>query len=93
MDDPSLASLFKGGLPAKNDKKDKNALQKVQKPAGEWQSYDITVQGPRVEVKLNGTVVTTAEGLADVAGYVGIQGEGGQLEFKNIRIKELKGDK
>jgi hypothetical protein len=93
MDDPSLASLYKGGLPAKNDKKDKEALQKVQKPAGKWQSYDITVQGPRVEVKLNGTVITTAEGLADVAGYVGIQGEGGQLEFKNIRIKELKGDK
>jgi len=93
MDDPSLASLFKGGLPAKNDKKDKEALQKVQKPAGKWQSYDISVQGPRVEVKLNGTVITTAEGLADIAGHIGIQGEGGQLEFKNIRIKELKGHK
>jgi hypothetical protein len=27
--------------------------------------------------------------LADQAGFIGIQGEGGQLEFKNIRIKVL----
>ena len=32
---------------------------------------------------------TVADGLADQAGFIGIQGEGGQLEFKNIRIRVL----
>ncbi|OAI54112.1 hypothetical protein AYO44_15435 [Planctomycetaceae bacterium SCGC AG-212-F19] len=60
------------------------------KPTMEWQSYVITAVGPKLEVKLNGELITTAEGIADQPGYIGLQGEGGLLEFKNIRIKELK---
>jgi len=86
MDNNSLGALFGGG----KAKKDDAALKKVMKPTGEWMSYQIVAQGPRLEVKINGETITTAEGLEDRAGYIGMQGEGGVLEFKNIRIKELK---
>jgi hypothetical protein len=91
MDNDSICSIFTaGGLPKKSEKKDKDLLKKVFKPTGEWMSYQIVAQGPKLEVKLNGETITVADGLADQAGYIGLQGEGGQLEFKNIRIKELK---
>src|SRR5260370_6059272 len=54
MDDNSIASVFvAGGLPKMKETKDVAKLKKVMKPAGEWQSYLITVRGPHVEVKLN----------------------------------------
>jgi hypothetical protein len=92
MDDPSICSIFPAGLPKKTEKKDKDLLKKVYKPLMEWQSYVITALGPKLEVKLNGELITVADGLADQAGFIGLQGEGGLLEFKNIRIKELKAD-
>jgi hypothetical protein len=89
MDHPSLASIYTAGLPKPKEKKDEALLKKVRKPAGEWQSYEITARGPHLEVKVNGELITVADGLADQAGFIGIQGEGGQLEFKNIRIRVL----
>jgi hypothetical protein len=59
----------------------------------EWQSYQITARGPHLEVKVNGELITVADGLADQTGYIGIQGEGGQLEFKGIRIRVLPATK
>jgi hypothetical protein len=91
MDNDSICSIFTaGGLPKKSEKKDKELLKKAMKPTMEWQSYIITATGPKLEVKLNGELITVADGLADQPGYIGLQGEGGLLEFKNIRIKELK---
>jgi hypothetical protein len=93
MDNDSICSIFTaGGVPKKSEKKDKDLLKKVMKPTMEWQSYIITAVGPKLEVKLNGELITVADGLADVPGYIGLQGEGGLLEFKNVRIKELKAD-
>ena len=90
-DDASIADIFPKGYEAlKNKKKDKEKLKKVQKKTGEWQSFVITAKGPHLEVKLNGELITTSDGAVDKAGYIGLQGEGGRLEFKNIRIKELK---
>ena len=90
MDHPSLASVYTAGLPGAKEKKDAALLKKVQKSAGQWLTYAITVRGGKLEVKVNGAAVTAAEGLAERAGYVGIQCEGGKLEFRNIRIRELK---
>ena len=47
------------------------------------------MQGTHFEVRLNGELINTVEGLTDQAGYLGLQGEGGQLEFKNIRVKDM----
>jgi hypothetical protein len=90
MDNDTICSVFAKMLDKGKEAKDKAKLKKVMKPTGEWQSYVIVFKGKTAEVKLNSETINSVDGLTDEAGYIGLQGEGGQLEFKNIRIKELK---
>ena len=89
-DDDSICSLIPKMLAKGKENKDKDKLKKVMKPTGQWQSYVLVFKGKNAEVKMNGETINTIDGLTDEAGYIGLQGEGGQLEFRNIRIKELK---
>lgn len=70
--------------------------KEASKPAGEWNEVEITCDGSRVTVILNG------EKIIDVnmdehpqlkerlrKGYIGLQNHGSYVEFRNIRIKEL----
>lgn len=75
-----------------------------QKPVGEWNSEEITARGRRITVVLNGTAIVDANlddvkdegvlkkhpGLANTTGHIGLLGHGTRVEFRNIRIKELK---
>ena len=79
------------------------AKQGALKPAGEWNSYEITANGRHVSIRLNQTMVIDADldtvtdaellkqhpGLARRAGHVGFLGHRSHVEFRNIRIKEL----
>ena len=49
-----------------------------------------TRTGTNLTVQLNGTPVTRATGIADVAGYLGIQSETSAVEFRRIDIQELE---
>ena len=77
----------------------------VLRPVGEWNSEEVTVEGRRVKVVVNGTTVVDADldaasaggtmdgkehpGLARESGHIGLLGHGSIVEFRNIRIKEL----
>ncbi|WP_369031238.1 ThuA domain-containing protein [Streptomyces adonidis] len=64
-------------------------------PPGEWNTYEIRVEGERLRVWLNGvrindfTNTDPARSLRD--GHIGIQNHGAddQVSFRDIRIKEL----
>ncbi|MGI3229093.1 ThuA domain-containing protein [Streptomyces sp. GTA36] len=64
-------------------------------PPGEWNTYEIRVEGERLRVWLNGVKINDftntdpARSLRD--GHVGIQNHGAedQVSFRDIRIKEL----
>nr|WP_239088217.1 ThuA domain-containing protein [Planosporangium mesophilum] len=68
-------------------------------PPGEWNTYEITVDGPRqnIQVYLNGVKIndftSTDPGRDISAGYVGIQnhGDADEVSFRNIRIRETGG--
>jgi len=74
------------------------------KPVGEWNCEEIMCKGSHVKVTLNGTVIVDADldkidktmdgrphpGLHNKKGYIGFLGHGSRVEFRNIRIKELK---
>jgi hypothetical protein len=74
------------------------------KPAGEWNSEEIIAKGRHVTVKLNGNTIVDANlddvkdeavlkkhpGLKREKGHIGFLGHGSRVEFRNIRIKELK---
>jgi hypothetical protein len=57
-----------------------------EKPAGEWNHYEITVKGDTVELKINGELVNKAHGLDVISGPIGLQSEGSEIHFRNIRI-------
>ena len=60
-----------------------------EKPLGEWNSYEIEVDGPNVELRVNGRVLNHASACAVVAGHIGLQSEGVPIMFRNIRITPL----
>lgn len=65
-------------------------VQKVLKPDGEWNAYDIRIVGSRIEVRLNGQLVTTSDSADQLKrGYIGLQGENGAHEYRKFRIKVL----
>jgi 3-keto-disaccharide hydrolase len=64
--------------------------EKVLKPDGEWNEYEIKLVGSGLEVRLNGKVVSvsdSADGLT--RGYLGLQAEHGLHQYRNFRIKDL----
>jgi hypothetical protein len=74
------------------------------KPAGEWNEEEIMADGRRIRVTLNGKVIVDANlddvkdpavlakhpGLQRASGRVGFLGHRSFVEFRNIRIKELR---
>ena len=59
------------------------------KPAGEWNHYEITVQGDKVTLAINGAVVSELTGCGLRKGYLGFEAEGYEVTFKNIQLKKL----
>jgi hypothetical protein len=74
------------------------------KPPGEWNTEEIIAKGRQITVKLNGTTIVDANlddikdpavlkkhpGLARTKGHIGLLGHGTRVEFRNLRVKELK---
>ncbi|MFC4589999.1 ThuA domain-containing protein [Sphaerisporangium corydalis] len=66
-------------------------------PPGQWNTYEVLVEGERLQVYLNGVKIndfTNADSARSLQqGYIGIQnhGSGDEVAYRNIRIKELGG--
>ncbi len=65
-------------------------VPKLQKPAGEWNEWRIRCVGETVTFHCNGELAWEGTGLATKSGYLGLQAEGAPLEFRNLRILEIK---
>jgi hypothetical protein len=60
-----------------------------EKPAGEWNSYDITCNGNSIEVKVNGVLQNKAIKCSMTEGYIGLQAEGSKIQFRNLWIEKI----
>ncbi len=71
-------------------KLDKEKVAAARKKLGEWEEYRLVVQGSKVEVYLNGEKVCTSEAAKmNKQAYIGLQAEGGEIAFRNLRIRAL----
>lgn len=68
------------------------------KPAGEWNHYNITMNGNHLVVVLNGEKINELD-LSEGAmkdrpaeGHISFQDEGKKIWYRNVRIKELNKD-
>lgn len=59
------------------------------KPAGEWNAYDIECRKDTCTLAVNGAVVNTLH-TGVTQGYVGLESEGFQIEFRNVQVEELR---
>ncbi|WP_433056014.1 ThuA domain-containing protein [Dactylosporangium sp. CS-033363] len=62
-------------------------------PPGAWNTYEILVEGQRLRVYLNGSLIndfTNTDPARNLDGYIGIQnhGSGDQVSFRNVRIRD-----
>ena len=60
-----------------------------EKPQGQWNEYEIVVDGGDLTLKVNGVVQNTASEVEEVAGTIGLQSEGAPIEYRNIRLRLL----
>jgi len=81
------------------------AKKGFQKPVGEWNYEEVRIQGTKITITLNGTVIVDGDiagprdngtmdhndhpGLKNATGHIGFLGHGSELKFRNIRIKDL----
>ena len=56
---------------------------------GKWNTYEITAQGSRILVRLNGTVTADVDNDEHASGPIAFQNNGGLIRFRNIRIRPL----
>lgn len=60
-----------------------------EKPAGEWNSYDITCKGNTVKIKVNDLLQNTVTNCSLTKGGIGMQAEGSKIQFRNIWIEKI----
>jgi hypothetical protein len=60
------------------------------KPAGEWNTMEVTARGRTLTLWVNGAVTCQFNECAAEQGHLGLEGEGYRIEFRNLKVKELK---
>jgi hypothetical protein len=59
------------------------------KPAGEWNHYRVECNNGSLKLSVNGKQVSGGHDIRPRKGYLCLESEGGTVDFRNIRIKEL----
>jgi hypothetical protein len=62
----------------------------AERPVGEWNEYEIIVDGGSVVLKVNGQTVNEAWDVQEIPGKICLQSEGAEIHFRNIRLSPIK---
>ena len=68
-------------------------IERNEKEPGEWNKYEITANGDKITVVLNGQQVNQATACDVRAGKIGLQSEGGVIHFRTVTLTPLGGAK
>jgi hypothetical protein len=60
------------------------------KPAGQWNTLEVTARGKTLSLWVNGAVTCEFRECGLEKGRLGLEGEGYLIEFRNLKVKELK---
>lgn len=86
IDDVKM-TVDKSRTKGRNTKKLKSSNEK---PLGEWNSYKIIVNKGDIKLYVNGELQNEATEVEEVAGYICLQSEGAEIQFRNIELKPLE---
>ena len=59
------------------------------KPAGEWNHYELRAQGSHLSLAVNGVVVNELPNCGLRKGYIGLEAEGFEITFRNLKLQVL----
>jgi hypothetical protein len=59
------------------------------KPAGEWNTLELTARGKVLTLWVNGAITCQFDECGVRKGQIGFEGEGYRIEFRNVKVKEL----
>lgn len=62
----------------------------AEKTPGEWNKYEIMADGGTITLVINGQTVNRATDCDVVAGYIGLQSEGGEIHFRNLKLTPIE---
>ncbi len=83
-----------GETPVDGGKKFFNLNKQVKdmrvKPAGEWNTFEVTARGKSLTLWVNGAVTCQFDNCGQPEGKVGLEGEGYRIEFRNLKVKPLR---
>ncbi len=77
------------GDPARTSGRRTTKTHAAERPAGEWNHYEIIANGPEVILLVNGEELNRATGVEVAAGPIALQSEGAEIHFRNIRLIPL----
>ena len=80
FDKPNVAGGLKG----------LTKIEENEKEPGEWNKYEITVDGDKITLMVNGKTVNEATGCDVRPGQIGLQSEGGIIHFRTVSLTPLK---
>jgi hypothetical protein len=58
-----------------------------EKPAGEWNTYEIVCKGDSIRVFVNGKLMNTATECNVTSGKICIQSEGSEIEIRKVFVE------
>ena len=64
-------------------------LERLEKPSGQWNHYEIRAQGEIVTLRINGREANAATGCSPRSGRICLTSEGDPYEFRNVRLTVL----
>jgi len=59
------------------------------KPVDEWNTLEISAQGKVLSLWVNGAITCQFENCGKDKGFLGLEGEGYRIEFRNLKVKPL----
>jgi len=79
--------------PTSNNTRIKKKHPSNEKPLGQWNRYEITLDKGNLQIKVNGLIQNTATDCWETPGKICIQSEGAQMEYRNIVLLPIIPDK
>jgi glutathione peroxidase-family protein len=76
--------------PARTNGRNVKKLAMAENPPGEWNRYEIEVDGGDVELRVNGRVVNFGSDADRVAGKICLQSEGVEIHFRDVEIIPIR---
>lgn len=68
----------------------KKMAESSEKPAGEWNTMEVTCKANTIEVSVNGVLQNKGTDVNITSGYICLQSEGKDIQFRNVFLTKLK---